>query len=353
MADDVKRAVVSGGLGVIGRKLVDHLSERPGWEVVALSRRKPDFASKATYLSLDLLDPAELRAGLAEAGPVTHVFHAAYQEHRDPAAQVSVNLALLANLVQAVEATSPGLERVLLYEGAKYYGVHLGAFPTPAMEDDPRHMPPNFYYDQQDWLTAAAVGKAWEPVVLRPDVVCGFALGNPMNLTLLIAVYAAISKELGMPLKFPGSAECYGRLAQVTDAGQLARASEWAATEAPGGEAYNLTNGDLFRWNRVWPRIARHFGMECGEPQKISLVEVMADKAPVWRRIVEKHGLLDIPYETITAWGFGDFVFNCDFDVISSTTKIRQAGFGDVVDSTEMFLRIFDEFSERRVIPAA
>lgn len=344
-------ALVAGGLGVIGRNVVTHLADTLGWQVTALSRRSPDFETAATYLSVDLLDPVATESALAQAGPFTHVFYAAYQEHDDPAEQVEANLAMLRNCVTGAEAASPDLSRVVLYEGAKYYGAHLGAFPTPAREDDPRVMPPMFYYDQEDWLTAHAEGKGWDRVVLRPDVVCGFAIGNPMNLAMVIAVYAAICKELGLPLRFPGSAACYGKLAQVTDAAQLARGSVWAAEKAEGGEAYNLTNGDVFRWSHLWKRIAAHLDMDPGEPMRIPLAEMMADKGPLWERIKAKHGLVDVPFDKIAAWGFGDFILNCDWDVVSSTTRIRQAGFGDVVDSEAMFLRLIDEFRARKVIP--
>lgn len=344
-------ALVAGGLGVIGRNLVEHLSSRPGWRVTALSRRAPDFETSARFLSVDLADRDATRAGLSSLTDVTHVFFAAYQEQRDAHAQVEVNLALLSNLVDAIDATSPALRRVVLYEGAKYYGAHLGAFVTPAREDDPRHMPPNFYYDQEDFLRARAASRPWDVVVLRPDVVCGFAVGNPMNLAMVIAVYAAISKELGLPLRFPGTATCYGRLAQVSSAAQLARGSEWAALHAPGGEAYNLTNGDVFRWDRMWKAFARHFDMELASPQTISLRDMMGDKEPVWRRIVAKHGLRSVPYTQLIAWPFSDFIFRCDWDVISSTTKIRQAGFHEVVDSETMFVDLFRELSWRKVIP--
>ncbi len=346
-----KRAIVSGGLGVIGRNLVDHLSALDCWDIIALSRRKADFETKATYVPVDLLDPADAKRALGGFGDIDYIFHAAYQEHADPAQQVAVNLALLAKLVTALEAASPKLRRVILYEGAKYYGVHLGPFTTPAREDDPRHMPPNFYYDQEDWLKANAPGKSWDYGVLRPDVVCGFAVGSPMSCIMVLAVYAAISKELGLPLRFPGTPDCYTRLAQVTDSGLLARASAWAATTAPSNQAYNVTNGDLFRWNQIWPRLAAMFGMEVGAQQTIRLTEFMADKAPVWQRVVRKYGLVDTPYEKAAAWGFGDFVFRCDFDVISSTTKLRQAGFGDIEDSEAMFARLFEQLRLRRVIP--
>lgn len=344
-------ALVAGGLGVIGRNVVSHLADELGWQVTAISRRTPDFETAARYLSVDLLDEAATKATLTEAGPFSHVFYAAYQELDDPAEQVSANLAMLRNCVIGADAASPELRRVVLYEGAKYYGAHLGAFPTPAHEDDPRVMPPMFYYDQEDWLTKRARSAGWDSVVLRPDVVCGFAIGNPMNLAMVIAVYAAICKELGLPLRFPGSATCYGKLAQVTDAAQLARGSAWAGTEAEGGTAYNLTNGDIFRWSHLWKRIAAHLDMDPAEPMQISLSEMMADKGPLWEKIKERHGLVDVPFEKVAAWGFGDFIFNCDWDVISSTTRIRQAGFAPVVDSEQMFLRLIDEFRERKVIP--
>ncbi|WP_269522984.1 SDR family oxidoreductase [Coraliomargarita parva] len=346
-----KHALVAGGLGVIGRNLVTHLADELGWDVTAVSRRSPEFETKARYISVDLCDYNATRVALTDAAPFTHVFYAAYQELEIPEEQVSVNLSMLRNCVTAAGVLSPDLQRVVLYEGAKYYGAHLGAFSTPAHEEDPRQLPPMFYYDQEDWLRSVGEGKPWDWVVLRPDVVCGFAIGNPMNLAMVIAVYASICKELGLPLRFPGSRECYGKLAQVTDAGQLARGSAWAAMEAEGKKAYNLTNGDIFRWSHLWKQIAAYFDMDAAEPMPIRLSEMMADKAPLWQAIQRKYGLVEVPYEKIASWPFGDFILNCDWDVISSTTRIRQAGFHDVVDSESMFLRLFDEFRERKVIP--
>ncbi len=48
---------------------------------------------------------------------------------------------MLVNSVSAIERTAPGLERVVLVTGTKYYGSHLGPFKTPAREDDPRQAP--------------------------------------------------------------------------------------------------------------------------------------------------------------------------------------------------------------------
>jgi len=123
---------------------------------------------------------------------------------------------MLRNLLRTLEPVALKLERVVLNEGVKAYGVHLGPFKTPAKETDARHLPPNFYYAQEDFLRVQQAGKSWTYTVLRPDVVCGFSVGSAMNLPLIIATYAAISRELGVPLRFPGKPVAYRALAQVT-----------------------------------------------------------------------------------------------------------------------------------------
>jgi hypothetical protein len=173
-----------------------------------------------------------------------------------------------------------------------------------------------------------------------------------MNLSTVIAVYAVISRELGLPLSFPGKPGAYRALYQCTDSALLAKALVWMAT-TPGcaNQAFNITNGDLIRWENLWPRFARFFDMELAPPRHLSLTRLMADKGPVWERIVSRHGLRPYAYEQIAAWGFGDFVFGSDYDIVSDTGKARRAGFCDSVDSEEMFLRLFGGFRAERIIP--
>ena len=77
----------------------------------------------------------------------------------------------------------------------------------------------------------------------------------------------------------------------------------------------------------------------------------MADKAPVWERIVARHGLLPTPFDEIAHWAFGDFVLGQDFDLISDTTKARQFGFHDVVDSEAMLFDMLDQYRAARILP--
>lgn len=348
----MKTALVVGALGVIGRNLTEYLSQQLDWNVIGLSRRLPDFESRARHVSVDLLKDANTAAQAKEWKHVTHVFYAAYQPSCSFAEEVQPNLEMLRNLLRTLEPVALKLERVVLNEGVKAYGVHLGPFKTPAKETDARHLPPNFYYAQEDFLRVQQAGKSWTYTVLRPDVVCGFSVGSAMNLPLIIATYAAISREMGVPLRFPGKPGAYRALAQATASSLHAEASEWAAT-APlaANETFNVTNGDYFRWEHIWPRIADFFEIPLAAPQTISLQSWMSDKGPVWDEIVRKHNLRPYRLEQLAAWAFGDFIFGCDYDVISDTTKLRQHGFHRVEESEAMFLCLLRQFRETRIIP--
>ena len=80
-----------------------------------------------------------------------------------------------------------------------------------------RHKSRRVTPDQIDWLTAYQRGKEWDWVELRPQTLCCFSPGSPMSILPAIAVYAAISRELGLPLRFPGKPGAYDTLYQVTE----------------------------------------------------------------------------------------------------------------------------------------
>ncbi|WP_326564933.1 SDR family oxidoreductase [Amycolatopsis rhabdoformis] len=334
-----RKALVAGANGIIGRSLTDHLRTLDGWDVLGLSRRGGPGS-----LAVDLLDPAATRAALADHRDVTHLFYAAYQDRPTWAELVAPNLAMLENLVDGLEGSS--LQHVSLMQGYKVYGAHLGPFKTPARESDAGHLPPEFNVDQQQFLERRSPG--WSAI--RPSVVGGSTLGNPMNLALVIAVYASISKELGLPLRFPGKPGAYDSLFEMTDAGLLAQATVWAATSTRN-EAYNIANGDLFRWRELWPKLAAYFELDTAPPLPLSLTTVMADKEPLWSRMSAKYDL-KASYRDVSAWPFGDFVFSWDYDMFADTSKARRAGFHSYVDTEKMFYRLFDEFRRDGVIPA-
>jgi len=348
----MKKALVAGALGVSGRALVNHLVALGDWEVIGLSRRKPEFETPARYVAIDLLNRSAVDACMAQLGEVTHIFYAALQMVGNFFEEIAPNLTMLRNTVEAVEHSSSGLRKVVLLEGAKYYGAHLGPYKTPAKESDPRHMPPNFYYDQEDYLVARCLGKSWSWTALRPSCICGFAVGNPMNMATVIAVYASLCKEMGLPLRYPGSTASYQVLMEMTDAELLAKAMVWAAeNDLCNGHGFNITNGDFNRWQHVWPRLAEFFRMPYSPPQRFPLAQFMSDKGPLWDAMVKKYGLLPYSFRDAASWQFGEAVFNLEYDVMSDMTKARRFGFHEAMDTEEMLLRMFAQFQKMRFIP--
>ena len=344
--------LIAGVHGVIGRAAARHFSAAADTKLYGLSRRTDGGLPGVEQIAVDLLRPDDVRGELGRLGDVTHILFGAYLEKPTAAEKSEINVAMLRNLLDVVERNAPGLRHVTFYQGGKAYGADLGPFKTPAREDDPRLMPPNFYYDQEDLIRARSAAGSWSFTALRPEAVCGFALGNPMNLTMVIAVYAALSKELGLPLRFPGSEAAYRALYQVTSADILAEAADWAGvSEAARGEIFNITNGDTFRWQHLWPKIARAFRMEVAEPVPTPLATYMADKGELWARMTEKYGLRPIRYESLVSWPFGDFIFNSGFDNISSTIKARRAGFQSCIDTEDMFTSFFEQLRADRIIP--
>ncbi len=349
----IKNVVIVGGVnGVSGRAAAEQWAAVPETRVYGLSRRSMPLPPGVEGINVDLLNPEDVRQKLGHLNDVTHLVFGAYVEKADAAERTAVNVALVRNLLDVVEASSPALRHVTLYQGSKAYGADLGPFKTPAREEDPRLMPPNFYYDQEDLLRARQPGKPWHWTVLRPEGTSGYGLGNPMNVGVSVAIYAVISKELGLPLRFPGTEKSYRALYNITYSKILGKATVWAGqTDAAHNEIFNIANGDYFRWQHVWPQIAAMFDLPVADPIPTPLRSYMADKGPVWDAIVRKYNLRPIPYVQVSAWPFADVIFGLEYDNIVSTIKSRQAGFQECIGTREMFAEIFAELRRERVIP--
>ncbi len=345
--------LIAGATGAAASRLTEIIARTPDWQAVGLCRNPPASPppGNVRYIRTDFLDPASCRAAVAEAGAVTHMVYASRAPFGEGGVEdVPGNVALLRNLLDAVDI--PSLRHVHLLEGGKWYGLHLGPMLTPTREDDPRHLPPNFYYDQQDLLTERRKGKAWTWSASRPQYLIDVEPGRPRNLITVIGAYAAICKEMNAAFDFPGKIGAYHALSEVTDCTQLGRFILWCMTE-PGAadQAFNITNGDTFRWSRLWPRLADYFGLRCGIVRTVKLERWMADKGPVWRRIAERHGLRYVDMTDVALWPYGDFVWGIDWDVVSNMNRARLAGFHDVEDTEDQFIRHLDAYRALKVLP--
>jgi nucleoside-diphosphate-sugar epimerase len=349
--------IIVGAGGVVGRAALGLFETLPQWRVTGIARRAPQFETKAEWINLDLTDRAACLDKLrARSADVTHIVYCALHEERDLVAgwterrQIDVNVSMLRHVLEALIGTSSSLRHVTLMQGTKAYGVHHGPYKMPAKESDPRFIASNFYYEQEDFLKTLPVAYT----VLRPQIVCGFAIGNPMNAVTAIGTYAAICQELGQPLRFPGGAPCFQ---EAVDARLLARAILWAGqTPSCRGEIFNIANGDCFSWPTIWPVFARRFGVEVGPSHPFSMAAVMADKGYVWDSIVRKHGLMPLAYDEIVhSWNFLDYLLRQGSVVprhsMVSTIKARQHGFHDCIDTEAMFDEILAQLQSARILP--
>ncbi len=352
-----RKYLVLGGLGLVGRAVIRAL-ETTGDRVIAVSRRSPDFATSAQFVALDLQDREACQRVFAEPrfADVSHVVYAALYEReeliagwRDPE-QIRVNTAMLRNVLDFVRPVC----HLSLLQGTKAYGAHVAPMKLPGRESEPRHPHDNFYWHQEDLVRERSASGGWTFTVFRPQVVCGNAVGSPMNLVAALGVYAAVCRARGEDLVFPGG---HGVITEATDADLLADAIVWAGrTAACEGEILNVTNGDVLEWHGVWPAIAEVFGMSTGEPQPRQLASFMPEQSAVWDAVVRSHDLRPLPMATLIggSWQFADAVFGYGGSgavTLLSTIRIRQLGFDRCLDTEQMFRQRLTELMAERILP--
>jgi nucleoside-diphosphate-sugar epimerase len=354
--------LIAGASGVIGQAAVSEFVERR-WDVIAVSRRRPDLPSSPRWrhVPLDLTNAEACAEAVGSFSNITHVVYTAVHEMPGLVEgwrneeQMATNLAMLANLLGPLSDRFR-LAHVSLFQGTKAYGVHIRPFPVPARETSPRHPHRNFYWLQEDWVRAHLAPKDIAFTIFRPQVVCGDAVGVAMNIIPVLAAYGAICREEGRPLVYPGGPDY---LLEAVDTRLIAKALIWAtAASQAKNETFNITNGDVFSWPNVWHAIADTLGLAVGVGSPLRLGAWLPTKASIWDRIAEKYSLR-VPSLTQylgESHHYADFIMatgatRAPQPAIVSTIKLRQAGFGECVDTELMFRELLAQLVEERLAP--
>ncbi len=346
------KVLVAGASGVVGEAALRHFSSLPEWDAIGLARRPP---AGFDCIAVDLADADACRSAVGDLDDVTHVVYAALYEKPGllagwyEADQMERNLVMLRNLFDVLPTSS--LQHVSVLQGTKAYGAHVGAIVQPGREREPRHPHDNFYWLQEDHLRS--IQAAWGLTIVRPQVVFGEALGSNMNAIPALGVYAAMCRLDGRPLDLPGPG---GFVTEAVDADLLARALAWmATTESAWNETFNVTNGDVFTMRGAWPAIADAFGMDAGALVPASLAETLPPREADWSALCEQLELAaPRSFERFVGQGFvyaDVFLAPASGATLVSTIKIRHAGFGDCVDTEDMFRRLIGRLQERRLLP--
>ncbi|MBN6713192.1 SDR family oxidoreductase [Pseudomonas capsici] len=351
-----RTALVVGASGIVGSETTRLLIES-GWQVAALSRN-PSPAKGVIPVAADLQDPASLRSALADLKP-DHVFITTWSRQATEAENIRVNAAMVRNVLDAVRPAA-SVKHVALVTGLKHYlgpfeAYGKGSLPqTPFREDQGRLDVENFYYAQEDEVFAAAKKDGFTWSVHRPHTVTGVAVGNAMNMATTLAVYATISKHTGRPFVFPGSRVQWDSLTDMTDARQLARQQLWAATTPEAAnQAFNITNGDVFRWKWMWGRIADYFGLHPADfPSAPSPLETqMANDQSAWSQIVAEHDLREADISRLISPWHTDADLGRPIEVVTDMSKSRTLGFSAYKASDQAFFDVFDRLRAERLIP--
>lgn len=407
-------AIVVGATGISGFSTLRCLLDTPHrWRTVyALSRSppspgmwsllSPEQQARVQHVPTDLTQSAdEISASLKKGGAqkVDHVFFYGYihphgKNAMDPNmadALIEANVPIFEKFLEALDKTKVVPKRILLQTGGKHYGGHIGRAHRPFVESDPppKHISDNFYYPQEEALFRFCKqhpGTDWN--VIRPFGIIGATSTPGMNFLLPFAYLASVQAEKREAMFYGGDLdswqyECCHSSARLT--GYL---SEWAVLEEKcANQAFNAQDGSPVSWDRLFPEIARWYGVQKGvegpelDESKIKTIEMpggadcplgygppyqyrisrsLADwsKAPenksAWAQIMQKsNGKITVnPFENAGGELFsqGDFVHY----IIGqpSVAKMRRFGFNGFVDTVESLFETYQEMAQMGVIPA-
>src|SRR6201982_595647 len=358
-----KKVLVTGASGLLGVAGIDRFLAA-GWEVVGVSRRKPELprGRNFEFLPVDLRDEKAARAAFEPLTDITHIAYTALHEKPQLVAgwsskeQIETNNAMLRNVVDPIVRTASNFQHISILQGTKIYGVHLHPIPIPARERDARKDHQNFFFDQEAYVLEMGAQHGFNYTALRPQLVTGPPPGA-LNVLPAIGVYAAIRREKGEPFGFPGGPSFVW---EAADADLVADVMVWAAQSSQAAnEACNITNGDVFEWRNVWPGIAETVGAKAGPDMPTSVTAYLAENADIWDKIVAKYDLRSRNLRELVGHGAQQADFACAYGAPAgprafvSTIKLRQAGFAKTVDTEDSFRNALRSLIDRKFLPPA
>jgi nucleoside-diphosphate-sugar epimerase len=269
-------------------------------------------------------------------------------------------MAMLRNVLDPLLDAAPGFRHVSLVHGLKAYGSHLWdrVMPIPFRESLPRIPHENFYYHQEDYVRAKQAGHDWAWTIFRPAMITGDSIGSNMNSWLVLALFAALTKEAGLPLPMPDGPSM---ITDVADADLIARGLEWATgADTARNEAFNILNGDIFALHDAFPIVADSLNMELTAPQSFDIIAEFRKLAHLWPGMVRKYGLrapedldqvLGESLEVGGAWTAPIAAADAVRYGLASTIKLRQAGFHHCIDTADMVRKYMRRYQELGIIP--
>ncbi|XP_021800611.1 3-oxo-Delta(4,5)-steroid 5-beta-reductase-like isoform X2 [Prunus avium] len=358
--------LVIGVTGLVGNSLAEilPLHDTPGgpWKVYGVAPRpRPDWSvdHPVEYIQCDISDPIDAQTKLSQLTDVTDIFYVTWTSRSTEADNCEANGALLRNVLSSVIPNAPNLRHVCLQTGTKHYDGPFEAYgkvaphDTPSTEDLPRLNVPLFYYNLEDVLfeeVEKKEGLTWS--VHRPGLIFGFSPYSMLSIVSMLCAYAAICKQEGLALRFPGSKAGWDSYSEASDADLIAEQQIWAAVDPYAkNEAFNINNGDVFKWKQLWKVLAEEFEIEeYGFDEGFSLVEMMRDKGGVWEEIVGENQLRHTKLEELGLWEVVEVVLGGGAE-LSSMNKNKEHGFCGFRNSRNSLVYWIDKMKAHKIVP--
>lgn len=203
-------------------------------------------------------------------------------------------------------------------------------------------------------MVEKSANATWKFCEIRPDVIVGFVpQNNAMNAAQAIALFLTLYRiEVGQgaEVPFPGDETAWTSTRMDTSQDVLARFHIFASMHPDKviWRAFNIANGDVVSWAKVWPGICEYFGLKgVGPRDHFSATKWILDRKDTWAEWEGKSGLKKGALEG-TTWSFMDGVMgaakvNREYDLSAS----REVGFTETMDTVKSFHVAFDsEFDQ-------
>ena len=117
--------------------------------------------------------------------------------------------------------------------------------------------------------------------------------------------------------------------------------------------AFNVANGDVFRWRWLWPRIAAWFGVEAvGFDGTIRPLETeMAPLASRWAAIANQYNLVEADLNRLASPWHTDLDLSRPIEVMTDMARSRKLGFTVYQSTEDSFYDLFAQLRAERLIP--
>src|SRR5579859_4939947 len=117
--------LVTGGSGFLGRHVLAEMSSKPGIELVALGRKRPDVRRLTAFVAADLERPESVAAAIRATRPAVLIHTAGRTPPCEADALYRANTLGTLHLLDALKAERPGCRVVLAGSAAELGPVAL------------------------------------------------------------------------------------------------------------------------------------------------------------------------------------------------------------------------------------